>query len=61
MLVMKKSGVFNLMQDEASCLAVGMPKKAIIAGGADKITPCPKFLRQFLPTSQCSQSEFTRV
>jgi chemotaxis response regulator CheB len=27
------------MQDEASCLAVGMPKKAIIAGGADKITP----------------------
>ena len=36
MLVMKKSGVFNLIQDEASCLAVGMPKKAIIAGGADK-------------------------
>jgi len=27
MLVMKKAGVFNLMQDEASCLAFGMPKK----------------------------------
>ena len=36
MLVMKKAVVFNLMQDEASCLAVTMPKKAIIAGGADK-------------------------
>ena len=36
MLVMKKAGVFNLMQDEVSCLAVSMPKKAIIAGGADK-------------------------
>lgn len=27
MLVMKKAGVFNLMQDEASSLAFGMPKK----------------------------------
>jgi two-component system chemotaxis response regulator CheB len=27
MLVMKKAGVFNLMQDEASCLEFGMPKK----------------------------------
>jgi two-component system chemotaxis response regulator CheB len=27
MLVMKEADVFNLMQDEASCLAFGIPKK----------------------------------
>jgi two-component system chemotaxis response regulator CheB len=27
MFVMKKAGDFNLIQDEASCLGFGMPKK----------------------------------
>ena len=39
MLEMKKSGAFNLAQDEASCVVFGMPKEAIKAGGVDKILP----------------------
>jgi len=39
MLEMKKSGAYNLAQDEASCVVFGMPKEAIKAGGVDKILP----------------------
>ncbi len=39
MLDMKKTGAFNLAQDEASCVVFGMPKEAIKAGAVDKILP----------------------
>jgi len=37
MLEMKKSGSFNIAQDEASCVVFGMPKEAIKLGGVDKV------------------------
>ena len=57
MLEMKKSGAFNLAQDEASCVVFGMPKEAIKAGGVDKICLSWIFPRQCLPISKCSRSE----
>ena len=39
MLEMKKTGAYNLAQDEASCVVFGMPKEAIKMGGVDKILP----------------------
>lgn len=39
MLEMKKSGAYNIAQDEASCVVFGMPKEAIKMGGVDKILP----------------------
>ena len=39
MLEMKRSGAFNLAQDEASCVVFGMPKEAIAAGAVDEVLP----------------------
>ena len=37
MAKMKKAGAITIAQDEASCVVFGMPKKAIDAGGIDKV------------------------
>lgn len=39
MLAMKQASAFNFAQDETSCVAFGMPKEAILAGGVDEIVP----------------------
>ncbi len=39
MAAMKKSGAYNIAQDEASCVVFGMPNEAIKAGGVDTILP----------------------
>ncbi len=36
---MRDHGAFNLVQDEASCVVVGMPRAAIAAGAADEVLP----------------------
>ncbi len=37
MAKMKAAGAITIAQDEASCIVFGMPKKAIDAGGIDKV------------------------
>ena len=39
MLEMKKSGSYNIAQDEESCVVFGMPKEAIKMGSVDKVAP----------------------
>jgi two-component system chemotaxis response regulator CheB len=39
MLEMKKSGSYNIAQDEDSCVVFGMPKEAIKMGAVDKVAP----------------------
>lgn len=39
MVEMKRSGSYNIAQDEASCVVFGMPKEAIAAGAVDEILP----------------------
>lgn len=39
MLEMKRTGAFNVAQDENSCVVFGMPKEAIAAGGVDEVLP----------------------
>ncbi len=39
LLEMKQAGAFTIAQDEASCVAFGMPKEAIKLGAVDKILP----------------------
>jgi two-component system, chemotaxis family, protein-glutamate methylesterase/glutaminase len=39
MKVMRDSGSWNLVQDEASCVVFGMPKEAIAAGAANEVLP----------------------
>lgn len=36
MLEMKKTGAYNISQDEASCVVYGMPKEAVAVGGVDE-------------------------
>jgi two-component system chemotaxis response regulator CheB len=39
MLEMKKSGAYNLAQDESSCVVFGMPKEAIAIGATHEVAP----------------------
>ncbi len=39
MLEMKQAGATTFAQDEATCIAFGMPKEAIKLGGVDKVLP----------------------
>lgn len=34
---MKKAGAYTVAQDEASCVVFGMPKEAILMGGAESV------------------------
>lgn len=36
---MKDAGSYNYVQDEASCIVFGMPREAILHGGADEVLP----------------------
>ena len=36
---MRDAGSYNLVQDEASCVVLGMPREAIAAGAADEVLP----------------------
>ena len=36
---MREAGAFTIAQDEASCVVFGMPREAILLGGAAKISP----------------------
>jgi len=37
--MLKRSGSFNIAQDEASCVVFGMPREAILAGVIDTVVP----------------------
>jgi len=37
--VMRDSGSYNYVQDEASCVVFGMPREAILHGAADEVLP----------------------
>ena len=39
MLAMRAAGAFNIAQDEASCVAFGMPREAIAAGAVHAVLP----------------------
>lgn len=42
LLEMRKAGAYTIAQDEASCIVFGMPKEAIMLGGAMKIESLKK-------------------
>lgn len=48
MMEMKQAGAYNIVQDEASCVAFGMPKEAIAVGAADEVAPLQNIARNLL-------------
>ncbi|BBL35819.1 Chemotaxis response regulator protein-glutamate methylesterase/glutamine deamidase [Nitrosomonas stercoris] len=39
MLAMQRAGIYNLAQDEATCVVFGMPREAIAVGAVDEVVP----------------------
>ena len=39
---MRDAGSYNFVQDEATCIVVGMPREAILHGAADEVLPLPQ-------------------
>jgi two-component system chemotaxis response regulator CheB len=39
LLEMRKAGAWTAAQDEASCVVFGMPREAILLGGAEAVMP----------------------
>lgn len=48
MLEMKQAGSFTIAQDEASCVVFGMPREAILLGGAAEVVPLQNIARRTL-------------
>lgn len=46
LLEMKNAGSFTIAQDEASCVVFGMPREAILVGGATEIQPLQGIARR---------------
>ena len=42
---MRKAGARTLAQDEASCVVYGMPKQALLNGGAERVVPLNQMAR----------------
>lgn len=53
MLAMRQAGATTIAQDEASCVVFGMPKEAILLGGARDVLPLSKIASQALRAAQC--------
>ena len=55
LLEMKKAGAYTVAQDEASCVVFGMPKEAILMGGAESIVSLSDIPRNLINVlnSQC--------
>lgn len=39
MLALRRAGALTIAQDEASCIVFGMPREAILCGGAERVLP----------------------
>lgn len=52
MLEMKRSGAYNIAQDEKTSLVFGMPKEAINLGGVDEILPLEKIPSKLIELSE---------
>ena len=50
LLRMRKAGAPTFAQDEASCVVFGMPREAIVRGGADEVVPLDKMAGRVLAT-----------
>ncbi|WP_435628365.1 protein-glutamate methylesterase/protein-glutamine glutaminase [Candidatus Ferrigenium straubiae] len=48
LLEMKQAGSFTIAQDEASCVVFGMPREAILLGGASEVLPLQNIARRTL-------------
>lgn len=48
LLEMKQAGSYTIAQDEESCVVFGMPKEAIMAGGANEVLPLQNIARRVL-------------
>ncbi|NIF67688.1 chemotaxis response regulator protein-glutamate methylesterase [Burkholderia sp. Cy-647] len=48
LLEMKRAGARTFAQDEASCVVFGMPREAIVLGGADEVVPLNEMSRRVL-------------
>ena len=48
LLAMKKSGAYNIAQDEKTSIVFGMPKEAIELNAAHKIVPLPQISKEIL-------------
>ena len=55
LLEMKKAGAYTVAQDEASCVVFGMPKEAILMGGAESVVSLSDIPRNLINVlnSQC--------
>jgi len=54
MLEMRRSGAYNIAQDEASCVVFGMPRQAIAAGGVNEVTALPDIAGRLEALAQSS-------
>jgi two-component system, chemotaxis family, protein-glutamate methylesterase/glutaminase len=48
LLEMQQAGAYTLAQDEASCVVFGMPREAILLGGASEIVPLTEMSRRVM-------------
>ncbi|WP_050452761.1 protein-glutamate methylesterase/protein-glutamine glutaminase [Candidatus Burkholderia verschuerenii] len=48
LLEMQQAGAYTLAQDEASCVVFGMPREAILLGGASEIAPLSEMSRRVM-------------
>lgn len=49
---MRKAGAHTIAQDEASCVVFGMPRAAIVLGGAQQILPLDQIATALIPRAQ---------
>jgi two-component system chemotaxis response regulator CheB len=51
MLELRRSGAYNLAQDEASCVVFGMPKQAIALDAVHEVLPLAEIARRLVELS----------
>jgi two-component system chemotaxis response regulator CheB len=51
MLELRRSGAYNLAQDEASCVVFGMPKQAIAQHAVHEVLPLAEIARRLVELS----------
>lgn len=61
LLEMKQAGSHTIAQDEASCVVFGMPREAILLGGASEVLPLQNIARHTLEYLEAHNGKSNRV
>jgi len=61
LLEMRNAGAYTFAQDEASCVVFGMPREAIVLGGADEVAPLSGMSRRVMARLAAMGERFQRV